>query len=75
MRGKHLREMGSEELDFFGVALGPGSWGCRIFADRGGGVFVAFPRFEWFPDGVIVPFKRGDVGCEGSVKQVVEGGL
>jgi len=37
MRGKHLCEMGSEELDFFRVALGPGSRGCRIFADRGRG--------------------------------------
>jgi hypothetical protein len=75
MRGKHLREMGSEELDFSRVALVPGSRGCRIFADRGEGCSWFSPRFEWFPDGVIFPFKIGEVGCEGSVTQVAEGGL
>ena len=34
MRGKHLREMGSEELDFYRVALSPGFRVCRIFTDR-----------------------------------------
>jgi len=36
---------------------------------------VVFPRFEWFPDGVIVVFKRGDIGRDGRVKQFMEGGL
>ena len=48
MRGKHLREMGSKELDFFRVALGPGSRGCRIFADRGRGVRGFFRDLSGF---------------------------
>ena len=54
MMGKYLREMGSEELDFFRVALGPGSRGCRIFAGRGEGFSWFFPRFEWFLEGFLL---------------------
>jgi len=67
--------MVSEQLDFFGVALGPGSRGCRIFADRGEWCSWFFPRFEWFPDGVIAAFKRGDIGREGRVAHFMKGGL
>ena len=57
----------SEEFYFFCVALGPGSRRYRVFADRLEGCSWFLLRFEWFPDGVIVTFKRGDVGREGYV--------
>ena len=43
--------------------------------DRGSGVCGFFPRFEWFPDGVIAAFKRGDIGREGRVAHFMKGGL
>ena len=44
MRGKHLREMGSEELDFFRVTLDSGSRECRNFCRSGEGCSVFFPE-------------------------------
>ena len=48
MRGKHLREMGSEGLDYFRVDFGPESRGCRIFADRGEGCSWFFRDLSGF---------------------------